>query len=743
MSFRHKFVGSCSIAILSALLIGQSNLVQAEETTPPSDTTTSADTSVTSTSTPETTSESAEETEAQTDESTDATATDELIIIHTNDIHGRIEEDANARNKVIGLAKLDAVIKETKATNVPTLVLDAGDAFQGLPISNSSQGRDMANILNEIGYDAMAVGNHEFDFSLEVAKEYKELLNFPLLSTNTYIDDVRVFEPYTIIDKNEEVDGDEIVVIGVTTPETSTKTHPKNVVNVTFKDPITEVKSVIQEIESRAAAENKQYNRYIILAHLGIDETTPKEWRGSTLAEELSKYELLKDKQVVVIDGHSHTVAQAKFGENVAYNQTGEYLNNIGKVTFKSNQAIETAILSYEDVKDVTPSANIAELVAAARKQFDEDNSVVIVDNNPVYLTGDRENVRVRESNLGNLIADAMYDYGQTGFSNPTDIAVTNGGGIRASIAKDAPITKGDVIAVLPFGNTITQIAVTGQQIEEMFKYSLGSVLDKDGKTYENGLPLLSAAGYFLQISGARVYYTTEAESGDRRFEIQILDREKKGYVPLEADRTYYLATNDFLATGGDGYSMLGGVREEGPSLDSVFADYIKEVDLSLYAEETPQTRIIATEVLPSEKDNANKPTNNTQTNTNQEKPNTGNITKPDTNKENDTKQSGTSNVEQNDAKTEDDEKTKEQVEETTEEPTKEKTEETSTTKDTSSEVSTTQSSTSSSQPATSTEAKTSLPETGEAANYAVFSTATLAILASVGLVTIKKREEI
>lgn len=735
MSFRHKFVGSCSIAILSALLISQSTLVQAEESTAPSDTTTTtaADTSVTS-STTETPSESSEDATPQPDESTAATATDELIIIHTNDIHGRIEEDE--RNKVIGLAKLDAVIQETKDTNVPTLVLDAGDAFQGLPISNSSQGRDMAKILNEIGYDAMAVGNHEFDFSLEVAKEYKELLNFPLLSTNTYIDDVRVFEPYTIIDKNEDVEGDEVVVIGVTTPETSTKTHPKNVVNVTFKDPVTEVKAAIQEIESRAAAENKQYNRYIILAHLGIDETTPLEWRGSTLAEELSKYDILKDKQVVVIDGHSHSVKQAKYGENVAYNQTGEYLHNIGKVTFKSNQAIETALLSYEDVKDITPSANIAELVAEARKKFDEDNSVVIVENNPVNLTGERSNVRVRESNLGNLVSDAMYDYGQTGFSHPTDIAVTNGGGIRASIAKDAPITKGDVIAVLPFGNTITQIEVTGKQIEEMFKFSLSSDLDKDGKTYENGLPLLSAAGSFLQISGARVYYTTEAESGDRRFEIQILDREKKGYVPLEADRTYYLATNDFLATGGDGYSMLGGVREEGPSLDSVFTDYIKEVDLSLYAEETPQTRIIATEVLPSEKDKTT--TTNTQTNINQEKPNTGNISKPNTNKENDTKLSGT-DINKNNNTTTDDEKVEEQVKEST----TETTDETSTTKDTSSEVSTTQSSTSSTQPATSTEAKTSLPETGEATNYAVFSTAALAILASVGLVTTKKREEI
>ena len=214
----------------------------------------------------------------------------EATILHTNDVHGRIVEEKG----VIGDAKLATVIKEERAKNPKALVVDAGDAFQGLPISNSSKGEERAKILNEIGYDAMAVGNHEFDFGLDEAKKYKEILKFPLLSSNTYANNARVFQASTIVDKDPAVEGDEFVVIGVTTPETATKTHPKNIQGVTFTDPITEVNRVIDEIEARAAAEGKNYKNYVVLAHLGVDTTTPTEWRGSTLAEALSKNPKLK-----------------------------------------------------------------------------------------------------------------------------------------------------------------------------------------------------------------------------------------------------------------------------------------------------------------------------------------------------------------------------------------------------------------------------------------------------------------
>lgn len=520
----------------------------------------------------------------------------DTVILHTNDVHGRIVEEKG----VIGDAKLATVIEQERAkSNQNTLVVDAGDAFQGLPISNSTKGEARAEILNQMQYDAMAVGNHEFDFGLDEAKKYKEILKFPLLSSNTYVNGARLFEASTIVDKDKTVEGDEFVVIGVTTPETATKTHPKNIKGVTFTDPISEVNKVIEEVQAKARAEGKDYKHYVVLAHLGVDTTTPIEWRGSTLAEALSKNPRLKGKRVTVIDGHSHTVASTTYGDNVTYNQTGSYLHNVGKVIYKSRQLLgNPTLIAAADAKKLTANPKVEKLVKDIKQKYDAENAVEIVSNSPVELNGDRENVRVRETNLGNVVADSLYQYGQTGFSHPTDIAVTNGGGLRETIAKGKPITKGNVIAVLPFGNTISQIQVTGQQVLDMFEKSLGSILqvDKDGKKVldENGQPLLEPSGGFLQVSGVKVYYDTNLPSGKRVLAIQVKNRTTGRYDLLDLAKTYYLATNDFLAAGGDGYTMLGGAREEGPSMDAAFEEYLKTADLTQYEKINPNSRTIS-----------------------------------------------------------------------------------------------------------------------------------------------------
>ena len=520
----------------------------------------------------------------------------DTVILHTNDVHGRIVEEKG----VIGDAKLATVIEQERAkSNQTTLVVDAGDAFQGLPISNSTKGEARAEILNQMQYDAMAVGNHEFDFGLDEAKKYKEILKFPLLSSNTYVNGARLFEASTIVDKDKTVEGDEFVVIGVTTPETATKTHPKNVKGVTFTEPIEEVNKVVEEVQAKAKAEGKDYKHYVVLAHLGVDTTTPVEWRGSTLAEALSKNPLLKGKRVTVIDGHSHTVESTTYGDNVTYNQTGSYLHNVGKITYKSRQLLGNPTqITAAEAKKLEANPKIEKLVKDIKQKYDAENAVEVVSNSPVELNGDRENVRVRETNLGNVVADSLYQYGQTGFSHPTDIAVTNGGGLRETIAKDKPITKGNVIAVLPFGNTISQIQVTGQQVLDMFEKSLGSILqvDKAGKTVldENGQPLLEPSGGFLQISGAKVYYDTNLAAGKRILAIQVKNRATGLYEKLDLAKIYYLATNDFLAAGGDGYTMLGGAREEGPSMDAAFEDYLKTADLTQYEKVNPNSRTIS-----------------------------------------------------------------------------------------------------------------------------------------------------
>ena len=545
----------------------------------------------------------------------------DTVILHTNDVHGRIVEEKG----VIGDAKLATVIEQERVkSNQNTLVVDAGDAFQGLPISNSTKGEARAEILNQMQYDAMAVGNHEFDFGLDEVKKYKEILKFPLLSSNTYVNGARLFEASTIVDKDKTVEGDEFVVIGVTTPETATKTHPKNVKGVTFTDPISEVNKVIEEVQAKGRTEGKDYKHYVVLAHLGVDTTTPVEWRGSTLAEALSKNPRLKGKRVTVIDGHSHTVESTTYGDNVTYNQTGSYLHNVGKITYKSRQLLGNPTqIPAADAKKLPANPTVEKLVKDIKQKYDSENAVEVVSNSPVELNGDRENVRVRETNLGNVVADSLYQYGQTGFSHPTDIAVTNGGGLRETIAKGKPITKGNVIAVLPFGNTISQIQVTGQQVLDMFEKSLGSILqvDKDGKKVldENGQPLLEPSGGFLQVSGVKVYYDTNLPSGKRVLAIQVKNRTTGRYDLLDLAKTYYLATNDFLAAGGDDYTMLGGAREEGPSMDAAFEEYLKTADLTQYEKINPNSRTISVDSknfsLPVETPQTNAATNDATTN--------------------------------------------------------------------------------------------------------------------------------
>lgn len=534
-------------------------------------------------------------------------------IMHTNDVHGRLE----AGKGELGMARL----KTFKDQENPTLMVDAGDVFQGLPISNFSKGADMAKAMNEVGYDAMAVGNHEFDFGLEIALGYKDQLNFPILSSNTYYKDGsgRVFDPYTIVEKA----GKKFAIVGVTTPETATKTHPKNVEKVTFKDPIPEVEAVINEIKEKYA----DIQAFVVTGHLGVDETTPHIWRGDTLAETLSQ--TYPELDINVIDGHSHTAVESgkRYGK-VIYAQTGNYLNNVGIVTAPENELTKKTakLIPAEELLGLPENPAVKAIVDEARTNFNAENEKVIVNYIPFTLDGQRENVRTRETNLGNLIGDAIMSYGQDAFSQPADFAVTNGGGIRADI-KQGPIKVGDVIAVLPFGNSIAQIQVTGAQVKEMFEMSVRSIPQKDENGTilldDAGQPKLGANGGFLHVSSSiRIHYdstkpgtrlasdegneTGQTIVGSRVLGIEIKNRQTQKFEPLDEKKQYRMATNDFLAAGGDGYDMLGGEREEGISLDAVLIEYLKSatslrlyraattIDLAQYKEPFPGERIVS-----------------------------------------------------------------------------------------------------------------------------------------------------
>lgn len=498
-----------------------------------------------------------------------------IKILHTNDIHGRLDAEDG---RVIGMAK----VKTIKDKEQPTLMFDSGDAFQGLPLSNFSKGADMAKAMNAVGYDAMTVGNHEFDFGFDTAMNYKKLLNFPILSSNVYKDGKSVYAPSAIIEKN----GKKYGVIGVTTPETATKTHPNNIIGVSFLDPVASVTAEMKKLQGKVDA-------FIILSHLGIDTTTKEAWRGDNLATKIAGNKDFKNNAIVILDGHSHSVIEnGELKNTVMLAQTGTALANIGKVTFdlqdKVARNMKAAMIKEADSKEVTQDATVKAIVDTAKDNFGKATSEVVF-YNPAQLQGERNDVRTRETNLGNAIADAMEAYSVNGFDAASDFAVTNGGGIRASIEGNKDVTIGDIIKVLPFGNTITQINVKGSDVKAMFEHALSApVVEKDGKTG------LDANGAFLHISQSiKVHYDMTKPAGERVYAIEVFNKKTNKFEPLNNTKTYKVVTNDFLAVGGDGYTMLGGPREEGPSLDAVVRQYFKAANMTAYTNEALQ-RILA-----------------------------------------------------------------------------------------------------------------------------------------------------
>ncbi|MGY3767104.1 5'-nucleotidase C-terminal domain-containing protein [Vagococcus vulneris] len=504
-------------------------------------------------------------------------------IMHTNDMHGRLEYIEDKYSPSIGMGR----VKTFKDSQKPTLLVDAGDAMQGLPISNLTKGMDMVKAMNAVGYDAMTLGNHEFDFGLDTALAYKDKLNFPIVSANVfYKDGTRPFNSYTIVEKDVNGHNKSFALIGLTTPETSVKTHPKNVEKIMFKKPAPVAIETIKEIGDKA-------DYFVFMTHLGVDETTLEDETSTYLAKQLAA--AYPEKQIVIADGHSHTALPNGQKEgNVLIGQTGNHLNNVGMMTVAGegkNTVKEAKLHPFSELKSLTPDPKVEAIVQEAKANFDSEMSKVVLKNNPVVLNGERDNVRSRETNLGNMIGDALYYYGQTGFNEPTDFAVMNGGGIRQSI-DSGEVTKGDIIGVMPFGNTVSQIKVSGNTIYNMFEHSLRSihVMDDQNKVVldEKGLPKLGANGGFLQVSNSiKVAYDsnlpgTNTETGvvgKRVLSIKIKDRSGKFIdVPRNSTTMYNMATNDFLAAAGDGYSMLGGQKEEGPSMDQIFSDFLQAI---------------------------------------------------------------------------------------------------------------------------------------------------------------------
>lgn len=535
---------------------------------------------------------------------------EELVIVHTNDMHGQIDP---------GVKEL-AYLKAYKEHVSADALFDAGDASQGLPVNNVSKGRAMGLLMEAIGFDAMAVGNHEFDFSLNavLGKEdgfFTRSPNVKKLGTNVYYSpdsqtgaqNEPVFETSITMD----LDGVKVSVYGLSTPETKVKADPRHSEGIDFRDPIPALK------EEMKLAKHQDSQYHIVIGHLGTDLETKEEWRMTTVAKALQTDPDFNQEKYIVIDGHSHTayLEGLRFGDNVIYGQTGGSLGSLGEIRinlgdFKKSTSKNVMIRDGYDIDTamdelVDPDPVISDMIKVIYAEYDELTQEVVIFDNPIKFEGDRSFVRTRETNLGNIIADSMYNYGLDTFDEFSHVAVMNGGGIRASLPK-GKLTLKEIITVMPYGNRIVQIDVTGAQLLAMYEHALKAPLSKELDA--NGLPLLSSDPAILHSSDSiRLKFDPRLEIGSRVQDIQIIDEESKTLVPLDLDKTYKVITLEFLAVGGDGFTMLGGPRNEGITDSDIFADTFRghgngqDIDWTLYAEELEPYRIVPTRFAPSD----------------------------------------------------------------------------------------------------------------------------------------------
>lgn len=463
------------------------------------------------------------------------TATDELVhinIMHTNDMHGFFVEGAYDG---MGAAKLQTVINMVKQANPNTLLLDAGDALQGNSLVTLNKGESGVKIMNELKYDAMALGNHEFDYSQARLKELKGMTNFPMLAANIKTADGKLLAGDHIM---KEVSGVKIGIFGITTPDTLFMSHPDNTKGLKFEDPATTAKKEVETLKKMGA------DIVICLAHLGDESETTSSQALAAATKGID----------IIIDGHSHsTYPEGKMVNGVLIASTGEKTKNLGIIdlTFvndkiKTKRAGLFTKAASKDIKDDATVAALVKTLADANKTILDE----VVATSPVALVGERAKVRAGETNLGNMITASLLDISKA------DVALVNGGGIRTSIDQ-GPVTKGEVLAVLPFGNTVRVIEIKGSDLLAALEVGIDQYPTEKGA--------------FPHIGGMSFTFDSKKPAGKRVVSAMV------GNAPVDPEKTYKLATNDFLVAGGDGYTMFKGkkVVAEFGAMDEVLIQYM------------------------------------------------------------------------------------------------------------------------------------------------------------------------
>ena len=495
----------------------------------------------------------------------------DVTILYTNDVHTYIDNKSPKPT----YAAIAALKKSIEDTGRDVLLVDAGDHIQGTAYGSMDDGATIIELMNEAGYDLATPGNHEFDYGMARAKAVLREADFPYVSCNWV--DLRTGLNVLPSVKFFFVGGRKIAFVGVTTPETFTKSTPayfmndaqtKYIYDILGGEDGQKLYDAVQEAIDKA--EFWGADTIIGLGHLGVDPSSSP-WTSEEVIAHTHGF-------TAFIDGHSHTVMANKqvtdaSGKAVTLTQTGSYFKNIGKMTVGADGTITTELIDTYEGLDAAVAATASNWISAVDDMLGEE---IAVGDTKFYIndpaTGKRR-IRSGETNLGDFVADGIYTYFNEIEELHCDIAIMNGGGIRTDV-EAGPWSFKTCKTVSPFGNVACLMSVTGQQIQDALEFG-ARFAGAEGK--ENG--------GFLQVAGAR--YTihtgtpntvqtneknvwTGSAATPRVSNVEIYDKTTGTYKPLDPNATYALAGMNYtLRNLGDGFAMFDGA--------TLIKDYVSE----------------------------------------------------------------------------------------------------------------------------------------------------------------------
>ncbi len=462
-----------------------------------------------------------------------------IVILYENDVHCAVE----------GYSKLAAMKNELKSEYEYVGVVSSGDFVQGGTLGAVSKGEYIVELMNLVGYDAIAPGNHEFDYTISRLTELYELSETKYISCNfaKIGEEKTYFEPYTIVSYGDV----DIAYIGIITPETITSARPSQFGNengeiiYTFNE--SRLYELVQESIDEATEDGADY--VIALSHIGYDESG--ELNDVTDVIENT------DGLDVVLDAHSHSVIEEKIvkdksGDDVLLSSTGTGFENIGKLTI-ANGEFDTELVKTETYTKT--DADVDAYIAEINESYAELGNRKIGESKVELITHNEEGtrlVRTAETNLGNLCSDALF------FVTNADVSYVNGGGLRAPI-KSGDMTFNDIYSVFPFNNRIVTAEITGQVLLDMLEMSMISYPQEDGAfPHMSGITFSVNKSIPSSIKVDENGFFTKVDGDYRVYDVKVLDKESGNYKALELDKKYILAAADYyILNFGSGMSMF------------------------------------------------------------------------------------------------------------------------------------------------------------------------------------------